>query len=93
MALVDFLRAQGGPQSGARAGKTTSEGWNVSGLAPFQLIGASLAETAGLHLRMEASSRYSAQIVGTALAGPKPAKGARGQAGPMVYFLARWMLL
>ncbi len=35
---------------------------------PFQLIAASLAKTAGLHLRMQASSRYSAQIVGTALA-------------------------
>src|SRR5712691_1509112 len=48
-------------------------------LVPFQLIGASLPETAGLHVRIEASSRYSAQIVGTALAGPKPAKGAGGQ--------------
>src|SRR5712692_8936776 len=37
-------------------------------LVPFQLIGASLAETAGLPLRMESSSRYSAQMVGTALA-------------------------
>src|SRR6266581_6420511 len=36
-------------------------------LVPFQLIGASLSETAGLHLRIEASRRYSAQIVGTAL--------------------------
>ena len=34
---------------------------------PFQLIGASLPETAGLHLPIEAASRYSAQIVGTAL--------------------------
>src|SRR3989449_3296321 len=48
-------------------------------LVPFQLIGASLPETAGLHVRIEASSRYSGQIVGTALAGPKPAKGAGGQ--------------
>ncbi len=46
---------------------------------PFQLIGAILPETAGLHVRVEASSRYSAQIIGTALAGPKPAKGTRGQ--------------
>ena len=57
MALVDFLRAQGDPQSGAQARRTTSERLNVSGLVPFQLIGASLAETAGLHLRMEASSQ------------------------------------
>ena len=31
--LVDFLRVQGGPESGARARKTTSERWDVSGLA------------------------------------------------------------
>src|SRR5713226_3467664 len=48
-------------------------------LVPFQLIGASLPETAGLHVRIEASIPYSAQIVGTALAGPKPAKGSGGQ--------------
>src|SRR5712692_3859375 len=33
MALVDFLRVQGGPESGAQARKTASEGWDVSGLA------------------------------------------------------------
>src|SRR5713101_9847012 len=33
MALVDFLRAQGGTPSAARARKTTSGGFNVSGLA------------------------------------------------------------
>src|SRR5260370_18737043 len=42
-------------------------------------MGASPPETAGLYLGIEPSSRYSAQIVGTALAGPKPAKGAGGQ--------------